>query len=177
MTQRTPLSSALIAVVLLSAVASPLSAQWTTENSTDEMTGQKSCYAHSASTPPTKRMGFPYRDVRAWLGVACNGETEWAYIGFSESPNLLNSEPEDGYSRILTRIKWDDKIESVALTQEWGSKFLSFEYDADAIARIASASSVLVELDWYGSERVYFRFSLGGSTAAISKIRDACGGP
>jgi hypothetical protein len=88
-----------LAVVTLS-LGVPTYAQWTTTVSSDKMTGDRSCYAHSQSTGPLEAMSFPYNDVRAWLGVGCDGTNEWAYVGFSESPNLLDTSIGDGYSRM-----------------------------------------------------------------------------
>ncbi len=157
----------LLALIL----ATSASAAWHVQTDRDEMTGERSCYAHSSTVPPTERMGFPYSDVQAWLGVGSDGMSDWAYIGFSTSPNLTGSKTKDGYDLITTRIKWDDKVEIVTLRQEWGSKFLHFLSDEKAMASMMAANTVLVELNWYGEGKVYFRFSLAGSTAAITKAR------
>ncbi len=148
--------------------------QWDTSISKDEMTGEKSAYASSSIIGPTKRMGFPYGDTNAWLGVGCDGESEWVYVGFTNSPNLNDTEIEDGYNLIRTRIKFDDKIENVTLTQNWGSKFLHFRKDSEIILNIAKSNSLLLELNWHGQGKTYFKFSLNGSSAAIDKIGDEC---
>lgn len=167
------ISLVIVAVVNLLPIHS--FAQWTISISNDEMTGKSSCYASSPATGPTKPMGFPYHDVTAWLGIGADGKREWVYVGFSESPTLTGTDIGDGYNTIRTRIKWDDKVENVTLVQEWGSKFLHFENDSKIIAKIASSNSVLLELNWYSEGRSYFKFSLAGSSAAISKLRNSCG--
>ncbi len=157
-------------------IATPAIAQWTNSTSKDEMTGERSCYVHSKSTRPTEKMGFPYGDTTAWMGIGSDGESEWVYVRFSDSPNLLDTSIEDGYNLIETRIKWDDKVEDVTFVQEWGAEALHFRDDASAIARIMKSNSVLLELNWYGEGKVYFRFSLQGSSAGIAKMRRDCGG-
>jgi hypothetical protein len=122
-------------------------------------------------------MGFPYSVTTEWLGVGTDGKTEWVFVGFSESPNLTNTDTQDGYSLVRTRIKWDDDVENVTLTQEWGGKFLQFRDGTNAISKIARSSTVLLELDWYGEGKTYFRFSLAGSEAAITRMRQSCGTP
>lgn len=149
-------------------------AQWDVSMSKDEMTGEVSSYCSSQTTPPTKTMSFPYSDVRGWLGVGCNGESEWAYAGFSMAPNLQGTDIGDGYNIITTRIKFDDQVETVRLTQEWNSKFIHFSNDNEVIKKLMNASTVLLELDWYGSGKTYFRFSGSGSTTAINEIRTSC---
>ena len=121
-------------------------------------------------------MEFPYDEVRGWLGVGYDGSTEWAYVGFNLSPNLTDAKTENGYSVVVTRMKWDNRIENVRLTQDWGARFLHFVDDRDAIAKIARSRSVMLELNWYGEGRVHFEFSLTGSAAALMKMRDECSG-
>jgi len=149
-------------------------AQWYTKRDKDEMTGEQSNYAHSPSTTATEPMDFPYGGTKAWFGVGCSGPNEWVYIGFSNEPNLNNTTTEDGYNRINTRIKFDDKIKNVTLTQEWGDKFLNFTYGSEIIPKLIKSNTVLLELDWHGEGSTYFRFSLDGSAKAIEKIRQRC---
>lgn len=149
-------------------------AAWTTSTSKDEMTGKISAYASSNDISPSKPMGFPYATLKAWLGIGCNSESEWAYIGFTSQPNLNNTETNSGYNSIDTRIKWGDSLEGVELNQDWGSKFIHFIDDKRAILGIEKSSSVLLELDWHGNGKTYFKFPLSGSSKALKKIREAC---
>lgn len=120
-------------------------------------------------------MGFPHGNVTGWMAFGCDGDDEWVYIGFTESPNLIDTEArEGGYSKFATRIRWDDKVEQVHMMQEWGAKFLHFRDDTAVISKIISAAKVLLELKWYGEGDVYFEFSLAGSTDAITNARAAC---
>jgi hypothetical protein len=157
-------------------LATPALAEWTISSSKDEMTEKKSCYANSSITGPTEKMGFPYGDTKAWLGIGTNGKGEWVYVGFTDSPNITNTITKDGYNLIKTRIKWNDEIENVTLKQDWSSKFIHFNDDSVAIARISESNTLLLELNWFGQGKTYFKFSLKGSSEAIGKIRSACGG-
>ena len=148
---------------------------WSTSTSKDEMTGKLSAYAHSPVAFPSKVMSFPYSDVNAWLGVGCDKDNEWVYIGFNSAPNLANTETEDGYNLIKTRVKWNNEIENVVLSQDWGAKFLHFRNDTSALAKIASSNSALLELQWHGQQPTYFEFTLNGSSKAISEIKAKCG--
>lgn len=149
-------------------------AEWGTSISKDEMTGAKSAFATSEYVFPTKKMEFPYSNTKAWIGVGCDGKSEWAYVGFNNSPNLNKTETQDGYSSIKTRIKWNDKVENVKMTQDWGSKFLHFRDDKKIIRKLAASSNVLLELNWHSQGGTYFSFPLSGSSAALKEIRDFC---
>lgn len=148
---------------------------WRTNTSKDEMTGELKAFAHSPIAYPKKRMSFPYSDVTTWMGVGCDGSNEWAYFGFSDSPNITNDENKDGYSIIKTRLKWDEQIEDATLTQDWGDKFLNLRNDAYIISKIETSDSVMLELKWHGEQSVHFEYSLRGSKKAITDIRSMCG--
>lgn len=139
------------------------------------MTGKSFCYAASPTAGPTEKIGFPYGDVVAWMGVQTDGHIPQAFFGFNEAPNLTGGTTMDGYNLFYTRIRWDDNVEKVFLKKSWGNKFLVFQYSQKNVKKIISANTVLLELDWYGAGTVYFKFSLKGSSAAISKIRADCG--
>lgn len=147
---------------------------WRHWGDTDEMTGKTQQFVMSPKAPPLKKMEFPYHDVTAFMGAGCQDGKEWAYFGFSTAPNLNDDETKKGYSLITTRIKWDDRIETVKLTQEWGDKFISFQNDAAAISNAMQHNKVLLELNWHGSGNVHFEIPLHGSTAAIKGMRTAC---
>lgn len=147
------------------------SAEWRTFSSKDERTGETTWFAHSEQVTSNKKMDFPYHNTKAWLGVGVDGESEWTYIGFSNEPNISDDETQDGYSVIITRVKWDEEIEKMSFTQDWGSKFINFREDGYAITKIENSNTMLLELSWYGQDKVYFSFPLSGSAAAIDKIR------
>jgi len=152
----------------------PQKPSWSTSTSKDEMTGKFSAYAHSPRVLPSKKMSFPYSDVYSYMGVGCDSDSEWVYFGFNTAPNLTKDKTKDGYNLIETRVKWDDQVENVSLTQDWGAKFIHFRnYDA-AISNISASNSALLELQWHGQQSVYFDFTLNGSSKALSDIRALC---
>ena len=138
------------------------------------MTGKKQEFATSDKVASTKPMEFPYSGTKAWMGIGCDGSNEWAYIGFSGSPNLNNTDTESGYDIVTTRVRWDDVVQQTKFTQKWGDSFLHFRSTPAAIAKIAGAKTMLLELDWHGQRPVYFEFSLDGSSDAIKKMRASC---
>src|SRR3546814_6123823 len=80
--------------------------RWDSKTTKDQMTGETQIYVSSPTTRPVRGLGFPYQDVRAWLAVGCNASREWAYVGFTEAPNLTDTEAKSGgYSTFAARIK------------------------------------------------------------------------
>ena len=171
----------LFIVFLILLISLPVSAQWETSVSKDEMEGTEMWFATSPSVSPTQEMDFPYHNIKAWIGIGFDGEDEWVYVGFNESPNVgFNESPnitdtslQDGYELIETRTKWDDEIKDITLSHDWGSKFIHFR-DADAVINnIINSDTVLLELKWFGEGEVYFRFPLKSAASAIVEAREA----
>jgi len=156
--------------VLLSFSAFSSDNNWETLSSEDEMTGDFSAYASSPRVSPLKPMGFPYGDVSSWLGVGCNSESSWVYIGFNDTPNISRDETGDGYNYIKARVKWDVDVVEEVLTQEWGSRFIHFKKDKGVLSRIPSSKKIKVELYWYKHGKQYFEYDLSGSGSSIEKI-------
>ncbi|MES2661810.1 MAG: zinc ribbon domain-containing protein [Pseudomonadota bacterium] len=155
-------------------VETPSQPTWTTSISTDEMTGKFSAHATSPTAYPTKKMSFPYHNVYSWIGIGCDKNSQWVYFGFNSAPNLTKDQTKDGYSLTKTRIKWNNSVENVSLTQDWGSKFIHFENYSAAISKIAASNTALLELQWHGEQPTFFEFSLKGSSKAFAEIKSRC---
>lgn len=67
-----------------------------------------------------------------------------------------------------------DNVQTTSFTQKWGDSFLHFRDYGPAVARVAEANSVMLELDWHGQRPVYFEISLNGSSKAIQDMRQKC---
>lgn len=168
--------TAAVAVLLMSAPHGVVAQEWSHETSQDEMTDELRAFAKSPEVSATEPLEFPYRDVVAQLALGCDGEDEWVYLAFSEGPNLTGGNTEDGYDVFRLRVRWDDDVQTHRMIQEWGEPFVQFQSDETVIPLITSSETVLVELPWYGSGEVYFRFPLGGAADAIAAAREACRG-
>lgn len=163
----------IISIFLIS--TSYLNAKWDLNIEKDEMTNEKNTFISSPMISPTKEMSFPYSSVKAWIGIGCSNNNTWAYIGFTSAPNITNYTTENGFNTFKTRIKFNEKIEHYFLSQEWGSKFIHFNDDLAIIKKIKESNSMLLELNWHGNSKTYFKFSLKGSSSAIYKSFEECG--
>lgn len=164
-----------ILICCLIGISLPLFAKWDTTTDVDKMTDKKSAYATSSYISSSDPMNFPYNNIKSFIGVGCTETSSWAYIGFSDSPNLINTKTERGYSVIESRIKFDDKVEETTLRQDWGSKFIHFIDREDIINKVKESKKLLLELNWYGNGLTYFEFNLEGANEAINSIYDSCG--
>ena len=164
-----------LSLALIIVFVAPSEAAWNIRQDVDEMTEEKEFFATSDAVSPLNPMSPPYRDVKAWLGVGCKNDKLWAYIGFSKSPNLIDKKNRNGYSEIDARVKWNDSLEDLRFTQDWGSRFLHFAMDDLAVKKLKAYNNFMVELNWHGNGGAIFKFDLDGSSAAIGKIVEKCG--
>ena len=160
-------------------MAGTANAGWVTSVSKDEMTGDKSCYAHSSLLGPRKRMKSPYGNVTARLlyGTSPNRH-QWMYVYFTESPNLRGGDIRDGYHIHKMRVKFEPEGNTMTneFSQEWGDRFIGFhKWDGAAINLVQRKNKMILELDWYGQGKVIFPFFLEGSSKAIAEARAKCG--
>lgn len=163
-----------ILATLLLLIASPAHSGWKVSSKNDIMTGELSAFAISDWVPSVEPMGLPYNDVEAVLGVGCSGYKTWAYIRFTESPNILNDKTKDGYNLVPARLRWGSRIKKMVLFQEWGGYSLGFRDDDEVIDTIKRSPDMLLELKWYGEGATHFKFSLEGASEAIESALALC---
>lgn len=150
--------------------------RWRVSETADKMTGKSQYFAMSGSVQPEESLGFPYSDLKSWIGMGCNGTKEWAFIGFNSAPNLTDDSTESGYNVVNARFKWDSVLSRERFTQTWGDEFLSFSDDVGAISKIAKSNSAMLELNWYGAGAIHFEYKFDGSSKAIAEARAKCRG-
>jgi hypothetical protein len=149
---------------------------WSVEVARDRMTDNTEAYAHSSSVKSLDPMKPPYTGTKAWLGVGCDAQRTWTYVGFDKKINITKSRTGDGTSSYNMRIRLDnDQPIGVSTIHEWGGSFLHFEDDLNMIGKFQRGKKLLIEIGWYGQNRVYYEFDLTGSTGAIESAYTACG--
>lgn len=147
---------------------------WTSFTRKDEMTGEVSYVASSQASSSTTPMTAPYSDIKAWLGFVCLKKDKAVYLSFSDSPNLTSRSVKNGYSWVFSRIKWDDVLEDVDFRHEFGSNTLYFEKPDEALEKLKTSKTALIELSWYRQGRVHFSFSLEDSAKQINEASKNC---
>lgn len=144
----------------------------------DPMATNESYYATSDSFLPIKNLSFPYTDARSWIGVGCNTDNQyWAFIGFNKA-NFTGGEWKRDTKNHLAKIKYDDQISQVNLSESSGGQnFLNVSTtDKNTFIKgLKSSNSVITGVPWYGQGDVWFKYSMKGSAKAIDIIFDKCG--
>lgn len=144
----------------------------------DPMAVNESYYATSDSFAPMKNLSFPYSDARSWIGVGCNTDNQyWAFIGFNKA-NFTGGQWNKGTKYHFAKIKYDDRINQVYLSESSdGRKFLTVGTgDKSAfIMGLKTSNTVITGVPWYEHGDVWFKYSMNGSTNAINTVFKKCG--
>ncbi len=152
--------------------ASDRAVGWRNTTAKDPTTGALQAFA--ASPMVLVGTGTPNGGIQAWVGVGCDGEREWSYIGFTKAPKLAPRERGDGYDIVDAKVWWNGVAEDAAFRHNSGADTFLFLDPAAAIAHIAASDSLRLELDARGQNPTYFEFRLNGSFAAIAGMREQC---
>lgn len=172
-----PLLLALLLVSSLPVNASEkIVGDFTIKSTTDEMSGVKR-FTAMTDFSPSPELDSPYKGVKSALFIGCDTKRKKISVSmfFSKRPNIVNDETRDGYSSSVSRIKFDDKLDNIALMQVHGSSFL-FARNADfAVKNIKNKKTVKLEIDWYGNGSPIFEYKVGGAKDAIKEISKSCG--
>ncbi len=163
----------IVVMVLLSVSLLGAAENWIRHESTDEMTGESSLFVMAKSVPAISPMGFPYSDVEVILCIFVDADSaeDMIYLYFTKAPNLSDTDTEDGYYSITTRVKYDDLILNSRLTQEWSSHSLHFTQDKTVIDDIINSDEIIVELKWYGEGNVHFKIPVTGLAEMLESVR------
>ena len=137
----------------------------------DPMDGSVFHYATSTSRPSTPPMTFIFEEVTATILVTC-----WA-VEFRTSTANFRGNYSNGAFRYFTRWKFDENPPISVMMQKsdsYGEEIIYTHKTGSLLPGIRAGKSVLIEVPWYERGPVRFRFSLSGSSAAISDLKSRC---
>jgi len=148
---------------------------WSTHNSVDEMTGGVSAYATSEMFPASAPMAFPYSDITSYIGIGCDKSSLWAYVGFSDIPNLMGGDWDSDGRTYNYRVRWDSEVIKTSFYHSVGGRAIHFNNELEAVNLIKAHKIMRLEVNWHGNGLVYFDYNLTGSSKAISEMMNTCG--
>ena len=146
--------------------------KWYVQVTEDVMTSGKIWEVYSPFVKPLECLGFPYDDTKVQIIVRFNGSTELAAI---KSCDLLNADSTqiDKYNRLVpVRIRWDNELEQVSLTQKFLSSYLVFPDASKVIERLCTSKLAILEFGWYYDRTIHFKFDLTGAADIIWKVKN-----
>ena len=149
---------------------------WKSGVQKDEMSERETFFITTDWISPKYPMSFPYQKTESSIVIACtkNGTSVMIFFRFTTAPNLNDTKIDDGFHKINTRIKFGEKLERIRLDQKWGSKYLSVYSEIAFIQNLWNANEILLELNWHGSNNVYFKYSIKGVLEEIEHLKGKC---
>ena len=153
---------------------SPAYSNWNFQIDENPMDSSKSVYLFTSEVNSKPKMKFPYSNTRASLVFACSNFKNWSFFTFNESPLLNNKRIKSGYDEITTRIKFGNNFENIDLNHEWGQTVLHVDNDILFRSSLSGNLELLLELDWYGEGKVYFKFDTSDYLQKIKELNKKC---
>jgi len=131
---------------------------WKSHAYVTDLEKEKRAYVESKTVVSDRPMDFPYTNTTATLNVVKNSSSTWAYIEFSQAPNVVGTDTQNGYHIIKANVYIDGVRETATMTQEWGSKTLHFRYPTWLIKKLRSCTDFRVNIRWHGDPGVVWSF-------------------
>lgn len=152
---------------------------WKNHSFKNEMTGKQSYFAFTKKlVKSTNPMSFPYNRVTSYIALMCtedNKKMSFSFL-FNIAPNITNKEIiVKNFDNIKTRIKFGEKITNVELLQKWGGKQVTLRNHEQYLDDLKNSNEILLELDWHGNGKRYFRHSIIGFSKAYEELKTRCG--
>jgi len=146
--------------------------KWHVQVTEDVMTSGKIWEVSSPIVKPIECLGFPYDGTKAQIIVRFSRSAELAAI---KSCDLTNADATqiDKYNRLVpVRIRWDNELEQVSLTQKFLSSYLVFPDASKVIERLCTSKLAIIEFGWYYDRTIHFKFDLTGAADIIWKVKE-----
>ena len=146
--------------------------KWHVQVTEDVMTSGKIWEVSSPIIKPLEYLGFPYEYTEAQIIVRFSRSAELAAI---KSCDLTNADATqiDKYNRLVpVRIRWDNELEQVSLTQKFLSSYLVFPDASKIIDRLCTSKQMIIEFGWYYDRTIHFKFDLTGAADIIWKVKN-----
>ncbi len=150
---------------------------WKTHQSFDVMTGSKTVFAVSPLGSVLKQTDPRYKTMNVFISVGkpCYSKFLVANISFSNPVPLFDSEYMDRKRVVRARTRWGNMNVSTNFFQRHKRSGVFNPLQLDSfIWNIKEFQEVLVGMETYRGEQIYFRISLRGSTQAIQDAINLC---
>lgn len=156
-----------------SAVSTPkIEKHWRSHAYLTDLEKKKRAHVATNDIRPDSKMDFPYNWTTASISVVKDKNSTWAYMKFSNPPNIVNGQTEDGYNIIKAIVYIDGVKETATLTQEWGSKTLFFKYPNWLVKKLKTCKTFRVNLRWHGNPNVVWSFTGDGFNTEYESMLD-----
>lgn len=154
-------------------------AEWYYKTSIDRMTDKKNCIAYTDLVKSLEPMNFPYTGTKSRMFIVCSENFKHLSecsisFAFTSNPNISNIEFDEIGTYFKTRIRFDKEPPEVV--KMYIMENFLFVNDVNKILKGLKKGhkSLLVELNWFGNGRTYFRYPISGASEILEKLKEGC---
>lgn len=129
----------------------------------------------ASSVAPITPLSKPYEKLRSWVGLNCDGEKYWPFIGFTVAPIEVQTNDSTELQDIYAQVTWGDISRYVRLRQESRDpRFFVFADASYIMERMLNTKAMSVNIVLYDSQSARFEYSLKGIKSASDEMETEC---
>jgi hypothetical protein len=100
-----------------------------------------------------------------------------SFFGFTNKPNIKNSETEGMFNVVSTVIKFDDVVYDLKLynPRTWRSNFFLTKSNSLFVKKIINTKNVSLEINWVNQGTKYFKYDTSGFLDIYKDFKNICG--
>jgi len=90
-----------------------------------------------------------------------------------KSFDLMKATENNKQNSLLTpAVRWDDKLERVAMMHRPSDPYITFYEAPKIIQKLCTHKQVIIEFGWFYKETIHFKFDLTGAADIIWKVKN-----
>ena len=120
----------------------------------------------------------PLKNTYSSIMFKCDANKNLSsFFGFTNKPNIKNSETEGMFNVVSTVIKFDDTAYDIKLYNPriWRSNFYLTKNNSLFVKKIINTEHISLEIDWINQGTKYFKYDTSGFLAIYNDFKNICG--
>ena len=120
----------------------------------------------------------PLKNTYSSIMFKCDANKNLSsFFGFTNKPNIKNSETEGMFNVVSTVIKFDDTAYDIKLYNPriWRSNFYLTKNNSLFVKKIINTEHISLEIDWINQGIKYFKYDTSGFLAVYNDFKNICG--
>ena len=120
----------------------------------------------------------PLKNTYSSIMFKCDANKNLSsFFGFTNKPNIKNSETEGMFNVVSTVIKFDDTAYDIKLYNPriWRSNFYLTKNNSLFVKKIINTEHISLEIDWINQGIKYFKYDTSGFLAIYNDFKNICG--
>ena len=120
----------------------------------------------------------PLKNTYSSIMFKCDAKKNLSsFFGFTNKPNIKNSETEGMFDVVSTIIKFDDVAYNIKLYNPrlWRSNFYLTKSNSLFVKKIINTENVSLKVNWVNQGPKYFKYDTSGFLEMYNDLKNICG--